>query len=112
MSQSVYDFLGRRIAAKSGVNDENHNIGGGKPTMTTLTEMFYDDPGSDAVPEQGAGDGNVSWVRGWYDAGASEYNDTEHRYDWRHRRGLTIPPVKPYTLVKFDNLNHVTAVGS
>jgi len=116
VTQHVYDFLGRQIAVKKGVSDNTHawaaGAGGNKPTMNTVMESFYDDPDSDSTPEQGAGDGNLEWTKSWYGTGGSDFNNTEYRYDWRNRRCLTIPPAGPYTLVKYDHLNRVTATGS
>ena len=112
VKQNVYDFLGRLITSKEAVSDNSHNIGSGKPTMITTAEYFHDDPDSDSTPERGAGDGNLHWVRRWFGSGGSDYNDTEMRYDWRNRRCLTINPLAPHTLVKFDNLDRVTASGT
>ncbi len=112
VTRYYYDFLGRRIKVEEGVSDNTHDITSGKPTLNTMMEVFYDDPNGDSTPEQGEGDGNVSWVRRYYGTGAGQYEDTENRYDERNRRYLTIPPEKPYTLVRYDNLNRVTATGT
>ena len=110
--QFTYDFLGRMTSTKEGASDNTHNIASGKPTMVTTQEYFHDDPDSDSTPERGAGDGNLEWIREHWGTGASDYNDTEFRYDWRNRRCLTVNPAAPHTLVKFDNLDRVTAVGT
>jgi len=110
VTQNVYDVMGRVIETKMGVSDKNHDAvtSNGVPTMVTTSETFYDDD-TDATPEQGKGDGNVSWTLRYYGTGGGDHNDTEYRYDWRNRRCLTLPPDKPYTLVGYDNLGRVTA---
>ncbi len=112
VTQVFYDLLGRRIKTAEAVSDETHNIGTGKPTMTTTGEFFYDDPDSDSTPEQGEGDGVLSWTRRWFDTGASDYNDTGHKFDWRNRRSVTSPPLAPYTLVAYDHLDRVIEIGT
>ncbi len=111
VTRHYYDFLGRQIKTAEAVSDNAHDIGAGKPTPTTTAEYFFDDPDTDAIPEQGDGDGNLRWVKQWFGTGASDYNNTEYRYDWRNRRGLTIPPLAPFTLLKYDHLDRVTATG-
>jgi len=112
VTQYVYDFLGRRTSVVMGVSDNSHDISLTKPTtaMKTTVEYFFDDPDSDATPESGVGDGQLSWARNYYAAASS--NDTQYKYDERNRLCLTIPPAAPYTLVKYDNLNRVTASAS
>ncbi|MBE7457336.1 MAG: RHS repeat-associated core domain-containing protein [Planctomycetia bacterium] len=112
VAEFEYDFLGRLITSKEAVSDSSHDIGGVKPTMVTTAEYFHDDPDSDSTPERGGGDGNLHWVRRWWGAGGSDYNDTEMRYDWRNRRCLTVNPAAPHTLVKYDNLDRVTVAGT
>ncbi|MEK6674488.1 MAG: RHS repeat-associated core domain-containing protein [Planctomycetota bacterium] len=111
ITRTYYDFLGRVTKTSEGVSDNSHDITVGKPTLYTLSESFYDDPDNDATPENGAGDGNLSWNRRWFGTGGSDYNDTHLRYDDRNRLGLTIPPAGPYTLVKYDNLGRATVRG-
>jgi RHS repeat-associated protein len=112
VTRTYYDFVGRVTMQQEGVSSNTHNIGDGKPSLETTVEYFYDDPDSDATPEQGAGDGNLRWVRRYYGDAGGEHNDTEYRYDWRNRRCLTLPAAAPYTLVAYDHLGRVTATAS
>lgn len=111
-----YDFAGRQIKLTQGVSDNTHDLdltdvaSNGLPTMNTMTEYFYDSPSGSVT--QGEGDGQLRYVRRWYGTSTGEYNDTEMRYDERNRRCLTIPPLPPYTLVKYDNLGRITASGT
>jgi hypothetical protein len=116
VTETVYDAVGRVIETKEGVSGDGHDVGASapysKPTMVTLSKMFYDDPDTDSTPEQGVGDGNLSWTLSYFGTGGGDHNDTEYRYDWRNRRQLVLPPDKPYSLVKHDNLNRVTAAAT
>jgi RHS repeat-associated protein len=118
VTRSYYDFVGRVIKRAQAVSGDTHDVSGDLSTWTVWSdskptaEYFYDDPNSDTTPEQGDGDGNLRWVRNWFGTGASDYNNTEFRYDWRNRRCLTIPPLAPYSLVKYDHLDRVTTTGS
>jgi RHS repeat-associated protein len=118
VTRSYYDYVGRVIKTAKAVSDQTHDASGDLSSWSVWSnsnptaESFYDDPNSDTTPEQGDGDGNVRWVRNWFGTGASDYNNTEFRYDWRNRRCLTIPPLAPYTLVKYDHLDRVTTTGA
>ncbi|MBE7457798.1 MAG: hypothetical protein HS102_14420 [Planctomycetia bacterium] len=111
ITEMAYDFLGRTTATKEVVSDETNDVTGTKPDRITTAQYYYDDPDSDSTPEQGEGDGNLRWVRRWFGSGASDYNDTEMRFDWRNRLCLTIPPAAPFTLMAYDHLDRVTATG-
>jgi len=72
VSRYYYDFVGRKIKLAEGVSDNTHDVSAGKPTLNTAVEYFFDDPDSDATPEQGEGDGNLHWVRTWHGTGGSD----------------------------------------
>jgi len=111
VTKSSYDFAGRLTRREEGVSDNNHDIAASKPTLNTLVEFFYDDPDDDSTPEQGEGNGTLSWIRSYYGTSAGEYNDTRYYYDWRNRRCVTKGALAPHTLVKYDNLDRITARG-
>ncbi len=108
-----YDAMGRRFRTGFGVSDNNHDITASKPTTRAQTRIYFDDPDdalTDTDQEDGVGDGNISWMSTFYAQGQA--NSTRYDHDWRNRQTTTIPPLAPYTLQLFDNLDRATAAGT
>ncbi len=103
--RTTYNASGQRIKLEMTATEST-----GNPTSwKTITEWFYDQ----ATPGTGSslgGNGNLTQVKSYY-ADASS-NSTAFTYDWRGRRLLTSPPLAPFTLAKYDNMDRMVAVGT
>jgi YD repeat-containing protein len=93
VTQTVYDTLGRATASRVGVSKTGHTIGadyqnaGATPTLTTVSETFYDGattPGALAV-----GDGHVTRSVVYHTVDGSgmpdDYTVVKNYYDFRGR---------------------------
>ncbi|MFG0252524.1 MAG: hypothetical protein ACF8NJ_06585, partial [Phycisphaerales bacterium JB038] len=106
ISRTVYDTLGRASSTELGTDDTGDTASplSGTNNMVTISETQYD----------GDADGGNSLVTktiAHLDDTGSNKRETTYTYDYRGRRVITIPPTAPYTLVKYDNLGRVLAVG-
>jgi len=126
----THDAHGRVTKIEEGVSSDTHDMGSDYdtyPTLRTVQETYYDDPDSDSTPEQGEGNGQVSWVRRYFGSTANDSVLTQYVYDWRGRTIVTLnwgsdasgdattptapETVAPHTLAKVDNLGRVLATG-
>ncbi|XOV75122.1 MAG: RHS repeat-associated core domain-containing protein [Phycisphaerales bacterium] len=89
-----YDILDRRTKVRFGTSTS---------TLDTASEMFYDSAGS---ATSDVGDGNLTLQRVHVDA--SNYRDTEYRYDYRNRLVWTINELAPHSYGVYDNMGRVT----
>jgi RHS repeat-associated protein len=89
-----YDILDRRTKVRFGTSTS---------TLDTIAEMFYDSLGT---ASSDVGDGNLTLQRLHVDA--SNYRDTEYRYDYRNRLVWTINPLAPHEYNYHDNVDRVT----
>jgi len=95
-----YDVLDRKVATGAGVTGES---------ATTVEEYFYDDFDGDSNPEQGVGNGLLSWTRQYTgEDNGGQVRLTERRYDHRDRLAVLIPPEPPIALFEYDNLDRPT----
>ncbi len=100
----IYDVLNRPLELRVGTTTD---------TPVTVARYYYDDPDpSDAVHEQGVGNGILNVI-------ASETGDatqadsltrvTRTYHDFRDRPEKTINPMAPHTMFEYDNLDRLVA---
>lgn len=110
VTNGEFDALGRVLSIKTGK--------GG--TVTETSRNYFDDPNADSTPEQGVGNGNLSWTVQY--AGENRYSGdtnststaeirTFRRYDFRNRLVMAQVPEAPHVIVICDNLGRPTEIG-
>ncbi len=99
---AAYDVLGRVLEVKVG------QTGG---SNVTVAEYFYDfdHGGSFGSPEQGLGNGNLTYVRQHVDG--STVRDTLRDFDFRDRPYRTLNEIAPHEFVVYDNLDRIIERG-
>ncbi len=95
---SLYDVLNRVLQVQVGQSSQS---------MVTVAEYFYDfdHDGTPGSPEQGLGNGNLTYVREHVDG--STVRDTLRDFDFRDRPDTTRNPNPPHETVVYDNLDRV-----
>ncbi|TVQ55034.1 MAG: hypothetical protein EA377_04255 [Phycisphaerales bacterium] len=99
-----YDFLDRVVTKSIATVDDTT----GQLTCAVTQASYYYD--SDQAGTQGVGNGQLRFIRQY--VSASEYRETEFRYDYRGRRLWTIHELPPHEYVAYDNLDRVVARAS
>ncbi|MCW5775730.1 MAG: hypothetical protein KIS87_04710, partial [Phycisphaeraceae bacterium] len=85
-------------------------IGTGAQNMTTVEEWYYDHEMDGNDPEQGVGNGNLSYVRRFTGEGgelSAEVRDTVMTFDHRDRRVRVVNPAAPHEYLVYDNQDRV-----
>lgn len=111
MAVTAYDVMGRPLGIEVGTTASG--------SLKTVVEYFYDDPDTDTTPEQGVGNGLLSWTKRYFGENAvgSTYSTKSelHVYDsrdrWIRSEGPSEDPAGPYLLLEYDNLDRVVAAG-
>ncbi|RNC81191.1 MAG: hypothetical protein ED559_05160 [Phycisphaera sp.] len=96
-----YDALDRPLSLDSGA------VISGSPSTVRVADFYYDDPDTDAVAEQGSGDGNLSWIVMHEDG--STTRSVRREYDFRNRLVAITNPDAPHVAIEYDNLSRVVA---
>lgn len=92
-----YDVLNRRIGVRIG------RSGMGSPTLVSQT--FFDFTGAPSSAAQGTGDGHVTLSRVFTGESSGGTRDTVTTYDFRGRVTKVKPPLPPFELAAYDNLD-------
>ncbi|MCA9281060.1 MAG: hypothetical protein H6812_10565 [Phycisphaeraceae bacterium] len=106
ISRTVHDDIGRPIEQWVGTNDSTFT--GGEPSgtdnMVKVSSTVYD----------GGSAGGLSLVTSttaYIQDSATGARTTSYLYDDRGRRKVTLPPQKPYSVVKLDEMGRAIASG-
>jgi len=108
ISRTVFDKLGRTSSQWIGTNDNDAAFPGGETTgtsnMVKLQEVVYDG-GADAAPSR------VTQTTSFIQGSTSGQRQTSSQFDGNGHAVLTVNPVAPHVLRKFDHLGRVLATG-
>lgn len=100
ITETLYDELGRNVGSRMGT-DASATI---SDNMKRLTTLEYDGGG--------IGNGYLTSSTQHTTASSGDNRVTEFLNDYRGRIVVTKPPLPPYSLIKYDNLNRVVASGT
>jgi|GEM_PF-970306 len=110
---SGYDERDRVINVRKGTD-------GDSASFADVASLYYDDPDLDSVPEQGVGNGNLSWSVEYIGELATP-NDplitaVDHRsvmrvHDARDRIIAVHNPEAPHAAIEYDNLDRPVSMG-